>query len=212
MSSKLKLHVAIFNSLRTLYESGAKKEQVTSLYGTFSKTISQAPLAHKSRFIQTYVEGLNRRAAVYYKGPAIQLAEIVESIERDGILEAAITDIDIVIPWTQWSDYALENVELPEPWSFHTYTFRHTIWERLKADVFPGQSLYQIYKDTRKNFGESVDDEVRRRWRDAILMNKPKPHLMNQEIRQMWQNKPYALILTESRGQFELMDLGEWKA
>lgn len=205
------IHIALFNSLRTIYDTGGKEEKVTKIHGIYSKTVAKDTKIPKSRFINTYMVRNDLAAVVHWtgEGEAVSVKTIIEELEEESIPDIAISKIDFCVPWTESVNY--ENKIVQHPWSFDTYTFRKGMWKRLKADIFPAQILYHKYTNIRQEILKDADNEVRKRWRDALLLNKPQRDLTNQEIRGMWSNKPYALILRESRGQFELMDLGELK-
>jgi len=214
MSSKtepLRLHVALFNSLRTIKEGGGGKERVTALRGSFSQSVYNRELPVKSRFVRELFSSLSEVASVRWIGEATTIDEVLEDLERDGVPDLSIENIEFAVPWTEWNQNTLRNEMTWLSWRFFPYTFRRGIWERLKAEVFPSQATYQRFKEARKEIGENVNESTRKRWRDALLLNQPKRDLSNQEIRQIWSAKPYALLLKESRGDFSLMDLGEFK-
>jgi len=148
-------------------------------------------------------------AAIRWKGEAVSIGTIVEELEEEGIPDVALTQIDFCIPWTEFINYENKIVQLP--WIFDTYTFRKGMWERLKADKFPSQQLYRKYTNIRREILKDADNEIRKRWRDALLLNKPQKNLTNEEIRSMWQNKDYAMLLRETHDGYELMNLLEWK-
>lgn len=214
MRSKIperKLHVALFPSLYTLYRAGAKDELVSYIHGTFSYVPHQTKVAHKSPYIRDYFNRTEVSVVVLWRQkngekPAT-IGEIYESLQDNGVPELAIKEITIVTPIKEWSQYKLDYIETFERWEFSTFTFKKGTWKRLRAETFPAQKLYQVYMETRREIFKEyeVGLEIRKRWRDVILINHPV-NRENWEIRSIWSHKPYALILKEDRGEFSLAD------
>ena len=209
-----KLHAAIFNSLRTLDILGASDVHVMALDGQFSRNLQTTTRKTRSRFIREDLVRMNEMCVVRWRTDALRTAATVRQIlevvyEKDGIPDVMLKKITFAMPWTKYNSYSDKNEDIWIEWVFNPYTFRKGVWKRLKAVAFPGQRLYERYAALRKEMSKNLSEETAKRWRDTLMMNKPNPKLDNQEIRQIWGNKPWALILKETRGSFDLMNVTE---
>jgi hypothetical protein len=216
-SEPFTLHVALFPSLSAIVMSDGGDMLVTQIRGAYSKTLSKDQQVPKSKIIKNLLTNFNKFAIIDWKveqtGKPIPLKEILRDLKLSGIPDIIIEKITFAISWTQYNNYTMQNEEIMKPWSFKPYTFRKGIWKRLKAlENFPAKRLYEKYRSAKEALVEDLDEATRKRWRDTILLNEPHPELDNGEIRSMWMGKKFALILKESRGHFDLMDIGEWRA
>lgn len=214
-----KLHAAIFPSLAAITATDGESMLVTNIEGSYSKLLHTDFSQTKSKFIKQVANHLTKFFVISWKneqsGDAVTAREILRDLKLNGVQDVILQKITFAIPWTQFNNSTLQNESFYEPWTFKPQTFRKGIWKRLKAlDNYPGKELYEKYCRIKEDLAESLDQSTRKRWRDAILMNDPKEHanLDNAEFRSFWTGKRCALILKESRGKFDLMDLGEWRA
>ena len=216
-SEGLSLHVALFPSISAIVMTDGGEMSVTRIKATYSKTLSRDDQTPNSKIIKYLMTNFNKFATVDWRvdetGKPLQLKEILRDLKLNGIPDMIIEEITFAIPWVEYNNYTMQNENMMKPWTFKPYTFRKGIWKRLKAlDNFPAKRLYEKYCSAKEALVEDLDEATRKRWRDTILLNEPHPELDNSEIRGMWMSKKFALILKESRGHFDLMDIGEWRA
>ena len=216
-SEPFRLHVAIFPSVSAIASSDGQDMLVTRIRASYSKTLSKDKQAPQGKIVRYITTTFNKFAIADWKveetGKPISLRQILKEFKLNAIPDMIIEAITFVIPFVEYSNYSMKNENVMKEWKFVPYTFRKGIWKRLKAlDNFPAKKLYEKYCNTKETLVEDLDDATKKRWRDTILLNEPHPELDNAEIRSMWIGKKFALILKESRGNFELMDIGEWRA
>lgn len=209
-----RLHAAAFNSLRTIQALGGGSEIVVMLKGGFSRTIKTAQQKRKSEFIKTILNRVGEEVTVDWHAKGWINAKTVDEIlmsvyKKDGIPDVLLRQITFAIAWIQYSDYTMKNETMHTEWAFNPFNFKPGVWKSLKASDYPGKRLYDKYVAVRNELRSTLDDETKKRWRDTLLMNKPHKAFSNQEVRQIWTHKPWVLVLKETRGKFELMDLGE---
>lgn len=220
MSSEARLHVAIFPSVRAIANMGGGKMLFNRIEGRYSKNLVSTSQKVSSRFIQGHWQKIYKQAIISWnveKDPTHRLATIQElllDLEENEIIDMALKEITFVLPTIMYNNDTLQNENYYLQWTFRPYTFRPTVWRRLKASKnFPARNLYlQSLKKKRELQNESQRN-VFKRWKDVLLVNDKEEHtnLENYEIRQLWMDKKFAMLLKETKGDFELMDLGDWK-
>ncbi len=211
---ELRLHIAIFPSVMALASSKEiEKYQVTRIKGVYSKDLQKDSTTPQGKIFRMIYTAFKKIAIVDWKveqtGKPLTFKEITAEIKSNNIPDIMIEKITFAIPYTQFNNYTMENEKMAKAWTFKPYTFRKGLWNRLKATDFPAKKLYEEYQITKHELLEKLSDVTRKRWRDTILMNESHDELTNQEIRGIWQGVSFALILKESRGSFDLMDMGE---
>jgi len=218
MNSELyKLHVAIFPSLQAINLVGGGDLLIKAIEGSFSRNIKGYMLPHKSKFVKTLYDKFYERAIIAWKasqdknGLPVTVKEFLKDIAKDGIPDVMIKEVTFVVPYTTYDRYTMQNQTFYKEWTFRPYTFRKTVWERLKAKDFPSKQLYLKILEIKRNLKKELNPDTYKRWRDVLLFNEPHPELDNNDIRSIWMGRPFALLLKETRGKFELMDLGELK-
>lgn len=209
-----RLHAAIFNSLRTLDGLGANNELVLSVEGHYSRNLQSAQKKTGSPFIDSVMVNMTEMVQVRWHCDCVQNAvtvrEILDNVYNiDGIPDVILQKITFAMPHTFYNSNNYRTEKSWLEWVFSPYTFRRGIWERLKATEFPGQKLYIRYTLLRKELSKTLDKETAKRWRDTLMMNRPNPSLDNDEIRGIWSNKQWALLLKETTGNFDLMNMSE---
>lgn len=209
-----RLHAAIFNSLRTLDALGANNELIMGVEGHYSRNLQSTQKKTSSHFIKEVLVNMTELVHVRWKcdcvNECVTVRELLDNIyNHDGVPDLILKKITFAIPYTYYSNYAMKNEKSYLTWTFFPYTFRKGLWERLKAIEFPGQKLYARFVLLRKEMSKSMDRETAKRWRDTLMMNKPNPKLDNQEIRNVWGDRRWALLLKETRGNFDLMNMSE---
>ena len=223
MTSKIPaspLHVAIFPSLRTIQVMGGGEESVRHIKGSWSKSPEPHPIPPVSEFVERHIIG--QRETYYINAshegkPKWTINYIIESIEQETgyitpLYDVNLSELTLCIPYTFYSEYTFKNEDTWLDWQFRPYNFKPGTFERLKAEQWPAKELYKAFSETRQEIGKTLDNRIRKRWRDTLLMNvTPHESLGAQDIRNIWSTKPWALILKERRGDFDLMDLGEYK-
>ena len=218
MSSNQKpsrLHVAIFPSIITLNRTGAGKHKVTKIRAHFSKALHRDLQKLEGSIFKQILTEFRKIAIVDWNvettGQALTLEQIADEIKRNNIPDMVLDNITFTVPYLRYNGNTFKNETFHTEWTFKPYTFRKGVWNRLKAINFPAKKLYEEYVRIKRDLTENLSKVTRKRWRDTILMNQPHDELTNQEIRSIWQGEPFVLILKESRGRFDLMDMGEWR-
>ena len=227
MTSEETLHVAIFPSLQVINVLDGGNMLVTDIEGSFSRNVYSKFVEPHSRFIATFLNKFYERAIISWRadkdkdGKPVTVKVILDDLAKDGVTDVALKRITFVIPYMTYDNYTMENRLKYVPWTFRPFTFRPLVWERLKASTFPCKELYRKWISEKRAFikDKSKDEvqikskikEIIKRWRDVILFNEPHPELDDADIFSMWQGRKFAVILKESRGKFDLMDLGEFK-
>jgi len=211
-----RLHVAIFPSISAIAIGDGADMLISRIRGKYSKSLSTDAQMPQTKFARSIITKFEKFAEIDWKveqiGKPVPLKEVLRDLKLNGIPDAIIQEITFLIPWVEYNNYTMQNETIMKEWKFNPYTFRKGIWKRLKAlDNFPAKKLYEKYRNIKEMLVEDLDEITRKRWRDTILLNEPHPELENNEIRTMWIGKKFALILKESRGTFELMDIGEWR-
>jgi hypothetical protein len=216
---QLTLHVAIFPSVAALIHSGAEELKVTRIKARYSKTVHKDLSQLQGCIFKEVLTEFRKMVLVDWKvgkkvgqDKPLSLKEIFAQISLNSIPDIIIEKICFSVSYTQFNNYTLKNEDFCTEWSFEPYTFRKGFWDRLKAVNFPARKLYEEYIKQRNDLLKDLSETTRRRWRDTILTNAPHDELTNQEIRNLWGGVPYVIILKESRGNFELMDMGEWRS
>jgi len=211
-----RIHVAIFPSIAALAKFGVADYRVTAIRAHFSKSLAKDLTQLKGGIFRQFLTEWRKIAIVDWNiGQTKQsytVQTVLDEIKKNEIPDMVIDHIGLNRKWMRFDQYTLKNEEYEETWLFKPYTFRKGIWKRLKAINFPAKKLYEEYIKLRKEVTDACADSTKKRWRDTILMNDPHPNLTNEEIRRIWQNEGFVLILKEARGNFELMDMGEWRA
>lgn len=215
MSSKQtpkRYHIALLNSLRAIYTMGGAKLKVTAIHGQFSKTVFSEPLPFKSEFANYHIQRLNKMYTVQWKakgdGYAKEIEEIIRQTEMDAISDIFLKSLTIIKPYSSFDTNEMKTKPDFAQFVFYPHPFKKGVFKRLKGRM-PSQSLYKKMMEMRKL--SDLDKETKKRWRDVLLLNRPHKNLSNQEIINIWHNEPSVLILKESKGNFELMEIAELK-
>lgn len=210
-----KVHVATFPSVMVLSKAGAENLLVTRISGQYSTVLHKETIPMKGTIFKYIYNSFQKMATVDWNnqksGKALTIKQIVDEIRQNSIPDIILDKLTVLMPWTRFNNNTLKNEVMLQPWTFSPYTFRKGTWARLKAIDFPAKQLYEEYLQTKRGLLENMSESIRKRWRDSLLMNAPHDDMTNQEIRSMWMGVDYALILKESRGNFDLMNIGEWK-
>jgi len=211
------LHAAIFPSLAAISAVEGDKMLVTFIDARYSKTIGSNTQRVQSQFIKRNLNRMEYMVEIRWNveetGHPVTVKEILKDLKANGIPDAILKKITFAIPWTIYNNEKRQNENIHVSWSFRPQTFRKGIWKRLKAlSHYPGKELYEKYCQIKDELVEQIAQPTRKRWRDTILLNEPHPELDNAEFRSFWQGKRFALILKQSRGSFDLLDIGEWRA
>ena len=205
-------HIALLNSLRAIYMMGGAKLKVTAIAGQFSKTVFSDKLPFKSKFANYYIQRLDKMYTVQWKaqgdGYAKEVEEIIQQTEMDLIPDIFLKSLTIIKPYSRFDTTEMETKPDFAQFVFYPHPFKKGVFKRLKGRM-PSQSLYKKMKEMRKR--SDLDKETKKRWRDILLLNRPPQNLSNQEIINIWHNELAALILKESKGNFELMEIAELK-
>lgn len=211
-----RVHIAIFPSIMALSQAGAGDWLISRIKGQYSAVLHKDTVQMKGTVFKEIYTSFQKMAKVDWvneqSGHPLALKEIAAEATMNKIPDVIITKITVLVPWVQYNNNTLKNESFMLPWTFSPYTFRKGTWKRLKALDFPAKRLYEEYLIQKRELLESMSDVTKKRWRDTLLMNEPQKQLTNQEIRAIWsgQNK-CVLLLKESRGNFDLMNIGEWK-
>jgi hypothetical protein len=213
-----RLHVAIFPSVRAIANAGGKDMQFNHIEGRFSRNLFGKRQMVTSRFIKVLFSKMYEQAIISWKveedGKLATIGELLQDLAKNNIIDMAIKEITFVIASTQYNNYSMKNESIQYQWTFHPFTFRPTVWKRLKASKnFPGRNLYLQSIEVKRNLKKETNQDVFKRWKDVILLNDKDEHsnLENYEIRNLWMDKKFALLIRETQGEFELMDIGEWR-
>lgn len=215
MSSKQtpkRYHVALLSSLRAIYMMGGEHFKVNAITGRFSKTVFADKLPFRSEFANYYMQRLDRQYLVRWKaqgdGYARTVKNIIEQTELDGIPDVFISELTLIKPYSRFDVATQETVDYNVPFIFTPHPFKKGLFKRLKGRM-PSYELYKKMVEMRNE--ADLDEETRKRWRGILLLNTPVEMLSNQEIVSLWFNESAALLLKETKGKFELMEVSEIK-
>lgn len=191
---------------------GGGNVKVIGIDGQFSRNINTQRLSFASRFLKDHINSLVEMYPIHWKAngdrEAVTVSQILKELEKDGCPDVFLKTLTIIIPWTIFSEYTMKNKQINYVFTFHPHTFRPSMWSRLKSRI-PSFPLFVRLKELRKLLSSELDDETKKRWRDTLLINYPHESLSNQEIRQIFANQPWCILLKESRGRFTLMEISE---
>jgi len=215
MSSKTlpaRLHVAMLNSLRAIEMMGGHDLLLTQIDARYSKTIGKAQHIPCQMDSLYQIDRLDKMFQYNWKAKgnkdAQRVSNILQELAKDGCPDMFIKTMTVILPWTRYEPYTLENREIFIPFIFHPHPFKPSVFNRLKGRM-PSFQLYSRMKEIRRILSADLDEETKKRWRDILLVNYPHESLTNQEIRQMWTNKGCCMLLKESKGSFTLMEVDE---
>jgi len=216
-SEPYKLHVAIFPSLQVINAAQGSDMLITRIEGSFSRNLYSRFIEPHSKFVVTFLNKLYERAIISWRadkdkdGKPVTVKDMLKDLAKDGIIDVAINNITFTIPYVAHDNYTMKNQQFWKEWTFRPYTFRPKVWHRLKAEKFPCKELYHRWITTKREYKNTMKVDIFKRWKDVILFNEPHPELDNDDIRSFWLGRKFAIILKETRGKFDLMDLGELK-
>ena len=205
-------HIALLNSIDAINLMGGENLKVTRIDGQFSKTVFSEPLPYRSEFADYYMQRLDKMYILSWKAKgdayAKSIGEIVEQTRLDGIPDVFLKRLTIIQPYNEFDELTHETVNCFSQFDFHPHPFKRGVFKRLKSRM-PSQKIYEKMVEMRNR--EDLDEATKKRWRGVLLLNTPPKNLSNQELYNIWHNEPAALILKESRGRFELMEIAEVK-
>ena len=212
--AEARIHIAIFPSVMALSRTKEIDNYlVTQIQGVYSKDLQQDSSTPQGKIFKSIYTAFRKIAKVDWKveqsGKPLTFKEIVAELRSNNIPDVIIEKITFAMPTIKYNNNTLQNEPFYQEWSFKPYTFRKGLWNRLKAIDFPAKKLYEEYQKTKTDQLSNLSEVTRKRWRDTILMNAVHDELTNQEIRGIWQGVSFALILKESRGTFELMNIAQ---
>lgn len=192
---------------------GGGKEKVVQLKGNFSRQIEEENILCKAEYLRRRTR-LTEKYEVDWKAKGDREAKLVDVIlsqlERDGCPDLFLSSFAVNKQWETFDNYKLKNITINVHWEFYPHPFKPSTFHRLKGRM-PSFQLYSRMKELRKILSTDLDKETRKRWRDILLINYPHEQFSNQEIRQIWKNCPWILLLKESRGKFVFMEVDESK-
>lgn len=204
----------MLNSLRAIEMLGGKDNKVAQIEGQFSRNLStQRSIVH-SQFLHDHVQSFNEMYSVSWKAKGDKenksISDILKSLEKEGCPDVFLKSITLNKPWVLYDQTLLENRQVFVPFIFHAHPFKPSVFARLKGRM-PSFPLYSRMREIRKILSTELDDETKKRWRDILLINYPHESLTNQDVCQIWQHDSCCILLKESRGKFDLMEIDEGK-
>lgn len=207
-----KVHVAMLNSLQSIYLMGGGSLKITRIGGHFSKTLFNQQMPITSQIGRIHMQKLDEMYTARWKAKgynyAITIEEAVKQLEKEGISDLFLNSLSIIIPYTRTDESTLENIEGYVQFNFKPHPFKPSTFKRLKGQM-PSYQLYAKMKELREELSQELTDATRKRWRDILLVNDPIPYLSKDEVIGIWHDIPCAFLLRENSGTFTLMELGE---
>ena len=204
----------MLNSLRAVEMLGGAKNKVLAITGQYSRAISSNRIESACCLVNDHLQTLTELYSINWKAQGDQESQTIEAIlkllEIEGCPDLFLKSITVLKPWTIYDTNLLQDRQTNIPFIFHPHPFKPSVFERLKGRM-PSFPLYSRMKEIRKNLSVDLDEETKKRWRDILLINYPHKSLTNEEIRNIWKADPSVILLKESKGKFDFMEIDESK-
>lgn len=205
-----KVHSATFTESLILDKLGMGDEIVTHIKGLHTEAGKSEKVPHLSRFIKTVTGRPVITAMIEYnRNPhekQVKLQELFDSVHKE-IPSFAIQELTIVRKDKEFNEYYLKELETTKEFKYKTWGFKRGTFRRHGAVITPGELVYKKFSRLKNELKDKIPKEVFRRVKDCILLNNNKYN--RTEIKRLFLDQPYMLVLEEKDGIFHLCDLGE---